>query len=98
MLRLNTFDNLSSVNSLLPTLQIIFSLSSLAETIRFFWLSFLKEILSPSLEKNSITFFALKSGKVDVSGCSIIVTEERKKSVLFSEPDYTGGIVVVTRR
>ena len=41
---------------------------------------------------------ALKSGKVDVAGCSIIVTEERKKSVLFSEPDYTGGIVVVTRR
>ena len=41
---------------------------------------------------------ALKSGKVDVSGCSIIVTEERKKSVLFSNPDYTGGIVVVTRR
>lgn len=40
---------------------------------------------------------ALKSGKVDVSGCSIIVTEERKKSVLFSEPDYTGGIVVVVR-
>lgn len=33
---------------------------------------------------------ALKSGKVDVAGCSIIVTEERKKSVLFSEPDYTG--------
>ena len=41
---------------------------------------------------------ALKSGKVDMAGCSIIVTEERKKSVLFSEPDYTGGIVVVTRR
>ena len=41
---------------------------------------------------------ALKSGKVDVSGCSIIVTEERKKSVLFSEPNYSGGIVVVTRR
>ena len=40
---------------------------------------------------------ALKSGKVDVAGCSIIVTEERKKSVLFSEPDYTGGIVVVVR-
>ena len=40
---------------------------------------------------------ALKSGKVDVSGCSIIVTEERKKSVLFSDPDYTGGIVVVVR-
>lgn len=40
---------------------------------------------------------ALKSGKVDVAGCSIIVTEERKKTVLFSEPDYTGGIVVVVR-
>ena len=42
-------------------------------------------------------FPALKSGKVDVSGCSIIVTEERKKAVLFSEPNYTGGIVVVVR-
>ena len=41
---------------------------------------------------------ALISGKVDVSGCSIIVTEERKKSVLFSESNYTGCIVVVTRR
>lgn len=40
---------------------------------------------------------ALKSGKVDIAGCSIIVTEERKKSVLFSEPDYTGGIVIVVR-
>lgn len=40
---------------------------------------------------------ALKSGKVDVAGCSIIVTEERKKSVLFSESNYTGGIVVVVR-
>lgn len=41
---------------------------------------------------------ALKSGKVDVAGCSIIVTEERKKSVLFSLPNYTGGIVIVTRK
>lgn len=41
---------------------------------------------------------ALKSGKVDVAGCSIIVTEERKKSVLFSLPNYTGGIVLVTRK
>lgn len=40
---------------------------------------------------------ALKSGKVDIAGCSIIVTEERKKSVLFSEPNYTGGIVIVVR-
>lgn len=40
---------------------------------------------------------ALKSGKVDIAGCSIIVTDERKKSVLFSEPNYTGGIVIVVR-
>ena len=40
---------------------------------------------------------ALQSGKVDMAGCSIIVTEERKKSVLFSDPNYTGGIVVVVR-
>lgn len=40
---------------------------------------------------------ALISNKVDAAGCSIIVTEERKKSVLFAEPDYTGGIVVVVR-
>lgn len=40
---------------------------------------------------------ALKSGKVDMAGCSIIVTEEREKSVLFSIPNYTGGIVVITR-
>lgn len=41
---------------------------------------------------------ALVSGKVDMAGCSIIVTEERKKVVLFSEPNYTGGIVLVTRQ
>lgn len=40
---------------------------------------------------------ALKSGKIDVAGCSIIVTEERRKSVLFSNADYTGGIVVIVR-
>lgn len=40
---------------------------------------------------------ALKSGKIDMAGTSIIVTEERKKSVIFAEPDYTGGIVIVVR-
>lgn len=40
---------------------------------------------------------AVVSGKVDMAGCSIIVTEERKKSVLFSEPNYTGGIVIIVR-
>lgn len=41
---------------------------------------------------------AIASGKMDMAGCSIIVTEERLKSVLFSEPDFTGGIVVVVRK
>lgn len=41
---------------------------------------------------------ALVSGKVDMAGCSIIVTEERKKAVLFSNPNYTGGIVLVIRQ
>jgi len=41
---------------------------------------------------------AIVSGKVDMAGCSIIVTEERQKAVLFSEPNFTGGIVLVTRR
>jgi len=41
---------------------------------------------------------ALVTGKVDMAGCSIIITEERQKSVLFSEPNYTGGIVLVTRK
>ena len=40
---------------------------------------------------------AVVSNKVDVAGCSIIITEDRKKSVLFSIPNYTGGIVVVTK-
>lgn len=41
---------------------------------------------------------AIVSGKVDMAGCSIIVTEEREKVVLFSEPNYTGGIVLVVRQ
>lgn len=40
---------------------------------------------------------AISSGKVDVAGCSIIVTEEREKSVLFSIPNYSGGIVLIVR-
>lgn len=40
---------------------------------------------------------SILSGKADIAGCSIIVTEERKKSVLFTEPNYSGGIVIVTR-
>ena len=39
----------------------------------------------------------LTSGKYDMAGACITVTEERKGSVLFSDPDYTGGIVAIVR-
>ncbi len=38
---------------------------------------------------------ALVSGKCDMAGCGITMTEERAKSVLFTDPDYYGGVVVV---
>lgn len=38
---------------------------------------------------------ALASGKVDMIGACITVSEERAKKVLFSEPYYTGGIAAV---
>lgn len=41
---------------------------------------------------------SLVSNKIDIAGASIIVTEERKKKVLFSKPDYTGGVVIVVRQ
>jgi ABC-type amino acid transport substrate-binding protein len=41
---------------------------------------------------------ALKSGKVDMIGACITITEERAKSVLFSEPCYTGGIAALVRK
>ena len=37
---------------------------------------------------------ALGTGSIDVAGNCISVTEERKQSVLFSDPIYTGGTVV----
>lgn len=40
---------------------------------------------------------SLVSNKIDVAGGSIIATEERKKTVLFSIPDYTGGVVLLVR-
>ena len=40
---------------------------------------------------------ALISGKVDMIGACITITDERKKSVLFSEPYYTGGISALVR-
>ncbi len=41
---------------------------------------------------------ALMAGKVDMIGACITITEERKKSVLFSEPYYTGGISALVRQ
>lgn len=40
---------------------------------------------------------ALTAGKVDMIGACITITEERAKSVLFSEPYYTGGIAALIK-
>lgn len=40
---------------------------------------------------------ALSSGKVDMIGANMAVTEERKKSVAFLEPNYYDGIVAIVR-
>lgn len=39
----------------------------------------------------------IQAGKFDMGGACLTVTEERKQSVLFSDPDYTGGIVAIVR-
>ncbi|MGI6265329.1 MAG: ABC transporter permease subunit [Acutalibacteraceae bacterium] len=41
---------------------------------------------------------AVQSGKCDVACCCISITEERKESVLFSEPDYTGGTALLVEK
>ena len=40
---------------------------------------------------------ALSSGKVDMIGACITITEERAEKVLFSEPYYTGGIAALVK-
>ena len=40
---------------------------------------------------------AISSGKADFGASGLSITEERKKSVLFSDPDYDGGIVMVVK-
>jgi len=37
----------------------------------------------------------IAAGKYDMAAAAISVTEERKKSVLFSEPDYDGGVLMM---
>lgn len=39
----------------------------------------------------------IQAGKFDMGGACLTITEERKQSVLFSEADYTGGIVAIVR-
>lgn len=40
---------------------------------------------------------SLTSGKVDMIGACLTITEERSKKVLFSEPYYTGGIAALVK-
>ena len=40
---------------------------------------------------------SVQSGKFDVGCGSISVTEERKQTMLFTEPDYTGGTALLVR-
>ena len=52
-----------------------------------------------ALEINAMTFDGLipsvSSGKCDIGGCSITITDERKESVEFSAPYYFGGLAAV---
>ncbi|MDD3364860.1 MAG: transporter substrate-binding domain-containing protein [Syntrophomonas sp.] len=41
---------------------------------------------------------ALNAGKVDMIGACITITDERSKSVLFSEPYYKGGIAALVKQ
>ena len=41
---------------------------------------------------------ALQSGKADLAGRSMAITEERKKSIDFSDPFYEGAAVLVVRK
>lgn len=38
---------------------------------------------------------ALESGRIDIAGSMMVVTDERKKTILFSDPNYSGGNVAV---
>ena len=41
---------------------------------------------------------AVSSGKEDIGAGTIAITDERKESLLFSDPNYYGGIVVVGKQ
>lgn len=38
---------------------------------------------------------AVTAGKADIGGCTITITDERRESMLFTEPNYHGGAVLV---
>lgn len=40
---------------------------------------------------------SLATGKIDMIVCSLSITEERKQSVLFTEPFYESGVVLLTK-
>ena len=54
------------------------------------------------LEVNDMSFDAVlpavQTGKCDFGGSGIAITEERKESVLFSEPNYSGGTVMTVMK
>ena len=41
---------------------------------------------------------SVQSGKHDVACCGISITEERKETMLFSDPDYSGGTVLLAKK
>ncbi|MBP5230362.1 MAG: transporter substrate-binding domain-containing protein, partial [Clostridia bacterium] len=41
---------------------------------------------------------SVQSGKFNAACCGISITEERKESMLFSDPDYSGGTVLLVSR
>lgn len=43
------------------------------------------------------TIPAIQSGKYDFAANGITITEERKERILFSEPEYEGGVVLLIR-
>ncbi len=52
-------------------------------------------IAEPVILDFSAILEAVNAGKVDFGASCITITEERKRKMLFSEPDYRGGIVAV---
>ena len=63
--------------------------------------SYIAQKLDMKLEVVNMDFGAmipaLLSGKVDMIGSCITITDERAKKVLFSEPYYTGGIAALVK-